>query len=154
MRWSRRKVGEHGYLVENVGIGQSGIDARLCAGLVARQDEDALHGRAGHDGVCDPGRRARGHRNPGNHGFPSEAAGAVERDRGRHQRVVRRLLGRKGQATVEFAVITAGFLVVTVTLVALWKMIGGGLIVEHALAVASHHIQAVAPATVVDIFLY
>lgn len=37
---------------------------------------------------------------------------------------------------------------------ALWRMLNDGLIIEHALAVASHHIQAVAPAAVVDIFLY
>ena len=29
-----------------------------------------------------------------------------------------------------------------------------GLLIEHALAVASHHIQTVAPATISDIFLY
>lgn len=59
-----------------------------------------------------------------------------------------------GQATVEFAVVAAGFLVVTVVLMAFWRMLGDGLIVEHALAVASHHIQAVAPVTIADIFLY
>jgi len=55
---------------------------------------------------------------------------------------------------VEFAVVTVGFLAVTVALGALWRMLGGGLLVEHALAVASHHIQAVAPVTIMDVFLY
>ena len=50
--------------------------------------------------------------------------------------------------------VTAGFLAATVALGALWHAIGDGLLVEHALAVASHHVQAVAPATVADIFLY
>lgn len=60
----------------------------------------------------------------------------------------------RGQSTVEFAVVTAAFLAVTSALVAWWHMLDGGLIVEHALAVASHHIQSVAPATIPDIFLY
>lgn len=73
--------------------------------------------------------------------------------RGR-QRLIRFVAGQSGQATVEFAIIAAGFLVVTVALMALWRMLNDGLVIQHALAVASHHIQAVAPATVVDIFLY
>lgn len=62
--------------------------------------------------------------------------------------------GVRGQATVEFAVVTVAFLAATVGLGAIWHAIGGGLLVEHAVAVASHHVQAVAPATLVDIFLY
>ena len=50
--------------------------------------------------------------------------------------------------------VTAGFLAATVALGALWRVFGDGLVMEHAVAVASHHVQAVAPATVTDIFLY
>ena len=50
--------------------------------------------------------------------------------------------------------VTAGFLAATVVLSLLWHALGGGMLVEHALAVASHHIQAVLPTTVADIFLY
>ncbi|MBR3182636.1 MAG: hypothetical protein IKF56_08400 [Eggerthellaceae bacterium] len=64
------------------------------------------------------------------------------------------LARERGQATVEFAVVAAGFMAVTIALSVMWKAFGGGLLVEHALAVASHHIQAVAPVTIVDIFLY
>ena len=64
------------------------------------------------------------------------------------------LAGRKGQSTVEFAVVTAGFLSATVALSLVWHALGDGLLVEHALAVASHHIQAVLPTTVADVFLY
>ena len=63
-------------------------------------------------------------------------------------------MGCEGQATVEFAVIAFGFMAVTVALMAVWRALGDGVFVEHALAVASHHVQAVAPATLVDIFLY
>ena len=55
---------------------------------------------------------------------------------------------------MEFAVIAAGFMSLTVALSAFWHLLDGGLLVEHALAVASHHIQTVAPATIADIFLY
>ena len=154
MRWSKRKVVEHGYLVENVGIGQSGIDTQLGESGLACSRGAALRGRSGHDGVRDPRRRARGHRNLGDHGVSSQAAGALECHRGWHQRFIGRLLSRSGQATVEFAVIAAGFLAVTVALMALWRALGDGLLVQHALAVASHHIQAVAPVTIVDVFLY
>ena len=49
---------------------------------------------------------------------------------------------------------TAGFLAITMALAAVWHAFGDGMFVEHALAVASHHIQLVAPVTIVDIFLY
>ena len=55
---------------------------------------------------------------------------------------------------MEFAVIAAGFMSLTVALSVFWRLLDGGLLVEHALAVASHHIQTVAPATIADIFLY
>ena len=154
MRWAKRKVVEHGYLVENVGISQSGIDTRLREGGLACSRGVALRGRSGHDGVRDPRRSARGHRNPGDYGLPPQARATLERHRGWNQRVIGRLLSRSGPATVEFAVIAVGFLAVTVALMALWRVLGDGLLVQHALAVASHHIQAVAPVTIVDVFLY
>lgn len=55
---------------------------------------------------------------------------------------------------MEFAIVTAAFLALLAALGALWRMLGTGLIIEHALAVASHHIQSAAPAAIVDIFLY
>ena len=78
----------------------------------------------------------------------------MERHRRRHQRVVGAFAGEVGQATVEFAVVAVGFAAVVAALVAMWKAFGSGLLVQHALAVASHHVQAVAPATMADIFLY
>ena len=60
----------------------------------------------------------------------------------------------RGQSTVEFAIVTAGFLAATIALGTIWHAFGDGILVDHALAVASHHIQAVAPTTVADIFLY
>ena len=63
-------------------------------------------------------------------------------------------LGEGGQSTVEFAIVMACFLAVTVALGTMWHALGDGMVVEHALAVASHHIQGVAPVTIADIFLY
>ena len=65
-----------------------------------------------------------------------------------------RLAEKRGQSTVEFAIVMAGFLSLTVALAAMWRFLGSGAIVDHVLAVASHHIQTVAPVTVTDIFLY
>lgn len=70
------------------------------------------------------------------------------------RRVASALSRERGQSTVEFAVVTAGFLAATVALSALWHAFGDGMLVEHALAVASHHLQGVAPTTWADIFLY
>ena len=78
----------------------------------------------------------------------------MERHSKRNQRTIEIPRGRRGQSTVEFAVVTAGFLAATVALGAMWRVFGDGLLVEHALAVASHHVQSVAPVTLVDIFLY
>ena len=64
------------------------------------------------------------------------------------------VVGERGQSMVEFAVVTAGFLSATVALSLLWHAFEGGMLVEHALAVASHHVQAVLPTTIADIFLY
>ncbi len=59
-----------------------------------------------------------------------------------------------GQSTVEFAIVTAGFLSATIALSLVWHAFGDGLLVEHALSVASHHVQGVVPAVVADVFLY
>lgn len=63
-------------------------------------------------------------------------------------------LDESGQATVEYAVITGAFLVIAIALAALWRQVESGLLVEHALAAASHHVQLTAPGFLADIFLY
>lgn len=60
----------------------------------------------------------------------------------------------RGQATVEFALVTAGFIAATVALAAFWHAIADGLLADHAVAVASHHLQTAALPTITDIFLY
>lgn len=67
---------------------------------------------------------------------------------------MRSLVGNGGQSTVEFAVVMAAVAVMTVALVVFWRVLADGRLIEHALSVASHHIQSVAPVTVSDIFLY
>lgn len=62
--------------------------------------------------------------------------------------------GECGQSTVEFAVVAAAFLVVTLGLGALWRGVSGGLFIEHALSTASHHIEGAAPQALADILLY
>lgn len=139
------------------------IDVAACGGKVkgawrvvrdARGHDGKVNERPGHNGVCHSGRRAGGHRDPGHHGVQAQAPGIVERDCRWHKRLVGNLADTHGQSTVEFAVIAAGFMSLTVALSAVWHLFDGGLLVEHALAVASHHIQTVAPATIADIFLY
>lgn len=59
-----------------------------------------------------------------------------------------------GQGTVEFALVTVGFLAVVMAFSALWRMFGEGKVVEHALIAASHHIQLAAAGAVADILLF
>lgn len=59
-----------------------------------------------------------------------------------------------GQATVEFAIVAAAFAAVAIALAAIWHAVGSGLLAQHALAAASHHLQGVMPAYVSDVFLY
>lgn len=154
MRWVKRKEECYGCLVENGGFVESGDDSPLGECGIPRSGNGAFDFGARYNGVRDSRRRAGGHSHPGDHRVPSKAARALERHRRWNQRLV--IGGRcvSGQSTVEFAVIAAAFLAIAVALVAFWRIFSGGLVVEHALAVASHHIQAVAPTTIVDIFLY
>lgn len=131
-----------------------GVETMVGAWRRARRSIAALDEGPGNNGIRDPGRGARRHSDSGHHGVQTEIAGAVECNRGGHKRLVSLADDDSGQSTVEFAVVTAGFTAVTVALAALWRALEGGLLVEHALAVASHHIQSVAAATIVDIFLY
>ena len=151
MRWIMgRKEKNHGHQSKAVEVHRppiGGSDNEISSAA-------EVEGRAGHDRVCHPCRGARGHRRDRNCRFQGKDSRFVERHSKRNQRSIEIPRGRSGQSTVEFAVVTAGFLAATVALGAMWRVFGDGLLVEHALAVASHHVQSVAPVTLVDIFLY
>ena len=59
-----------------------------------------------------------------------------------------------GQSTVEYAVIFAGFLALIIELGTVWRLFETGLVLEHALQSASHHLQQVAEGAWLDVFLY
>ena len=59
-----------------------------------------------------------------------------------------------GQGTVEFALVTVGFLAVALAFGALWKLLGEGKVVQHALISASHHVQLAAAGALSDILMY
>lgn len=58
-----------------------------------------------------------------------------------------------GQATVEYAVVLAGLLCVVAGLAALQDAFGSGLVTEHALAAASHHVEG-SVGGLLDVFAY
>lgn len=58
-----------------------------------------------------------------------------------------------GQSTVEFALVTAALLCVVIGLSAFWRLAGQGVLVEHAVVSASHHVAGSASATA-DVFAY
>ena len=59
-----------------------------------------------------------------------------------------------GQSTVEYAVVFFGFIAIIAALSIMGRAFGSGLLVEHALASASHHLQLVAAGAASDVFLY
>lgn len=59
-----------------------------------------------------------------------------------------------GQSTVEYAIILAAFLAVVLGLGALWHLFDAGLVVDHALQSASHHLWQVSEGALIDVFLY
>ncbi|MEF2655321.1 MAG: TadE/TadG family type IV pilus assembly protein [Eggerthellaceae bacterium] len=61
---------------------------------------------------------------------------------------------RLGQSTVEFAIVCAAFLSVVIALGSLWRIFDLGLVVDHALQSASHHLSQVASGAWLDVFLY
>ena len=94
---------------------------------------------AGHNRIRHFGRRIGGYCHFGDNDIPPEASGTVERDRRRYQQFVR---DRAGQSTVEFAVVMTVVVAILVGMGALWNLWSSGLVVQHALESAAHHVQA------------
>lgn len=59
-----------------------------------------------------------------------------------------------GQSSVEYAIVLAAFLALIVGLGAFWRLFDAGIIIEHALQSASHHLQGVASGSWSDVLLY
>lgn len=151
MRWfNRGKDGQDGCLVESVELGGWLHGESFDVRKKARR----LGARPGHDGIRHSRGCSRGHRDSGNHDFPAETRRAVERDCGGDKRPIRRASGQEGQSTVEFAVVMAAFIVLVVALSVFWHMLSDGVVVEHALGSASHHLASVHAPFIVDILRY
>ena len=58
-----------------------------------------------------------------------------------------------GQGTVEFALVTVALLAVIVGLAAMWRLTSDGVLMQHVVAAASHHVEGSIGA-VADIFVY
>lgn len=63
-------------------------------------------------------------------------------------------LSDSGQATVEFAIVLAAFILVAVAYGALWDSLKDGLFVRHALQGASHHLQSTSQGAWGDVLAY
>ena len=59
-----------------------------------------------------------------------------------------------GQSSVEYVIVFAAFLAMVIGLAALANLLESGLVLEHALQSASHHLSNVPTAAWADIFLY
>lgn len=62
--------------------------------------------------------------------------------------------GDKGQSSVEYALVFAAFLSLVIALGLLWRLFDTGLVVDHALQSASHHLREVAEGAWLDVFLH
>ncbi|MDD7368609.1 MAG: hypothetical protein SOW20_01390 [Berryella intestinalis] len=67
---------------------------------------------------------------------------------------LRSLLSESGQSSVEFCLVSAVLFCIVSGLALLWRALSSGVFVEHAVTVASHHVQGIAPGLIADIFLY
>jgi Flp pilus assembly protein TadG len=65
-----------------------------------------------------------------------------------------RIASCRGQSTVEFAIVMAAFLAVALGLSALWHAADRGLLVQHALQSASHHLQGIDLGAWCDVLAY
>ncbi len=59
-----------------------------------------------------------------------------------------------GQSTVEYAIVFAAFLALVLGLGTMADLFQSGLVVEHALQSASHHLKNVATGAWADVLLY
>lgn len=59
-----------------------------------------------------------------------------------------------GQSTVEYVVVFAGFLAMVIGLGVVANFLESGLVVQHALQSASHHIQSALTVAWADVLLY
>ena len=80
------------------------------------------------------------------------AAGSLGR-MGRRNPPCRMGEGESGQSTVEFALVTFALLCLVVGVGALWRLAGDGVLADHAVQAASHHVEGSLGA-VADVFSY
>lgn len=123
------------------------------------RENEKKGGRSGNDRVCNPCRSFSGNSHCCYHRLSPKDSGIVGRHSKRHQQSVmqhRRCCDSRetGQATVEFAVVTAAFFSLVAVLGVLWRAFNQGLFIQHALSSASHHIESVALGSIADIFLF
>ena len=62
--------------------------------------------------------------------------------------------GADGQGTLEYALVLFAFLSMVAGMGAIWNALDAGLLIEHALQSASHHIASAAPGAFADVFMY
>ena len=60
----------------------------------------------------------------------------------------------RGQGTIEYAIVIAGFLALIVALGALWRFLESASLVEHAVQGASHHVSGASLGGILDVLLY
>lgn len=151
MFWfKRRKVSQSEYLVKNIRFDayQNDRSGRACAGHVE------IGARARHNRVRHTRWDPRGYCHRCHNAFPTEASRIMGCHCRRDKWSLRSRRRSLGQSTVEFAVVTAGLLALVIALGVLWRALDQGLLVEHALSAASHHLVEVPAAFIADIFRF
>lgn len=62
------------------------------------------------------------------------------------------LIRNRGQSTVEFAIVTAALLIIVIVFGLLWNLGEQGILIEHAVSSASHHLEDAAAGIIGDVF--
>lgn len=62
------------------------------------------------------------------------------------------ILSSSGQSTIEFAIVTLALLFIVIACGAIWRLSDEGLLIEHTLSNASHHLSEAAAGVIGDVF--
>ena len=66
--------------------------------------------------------------------------------------IIKKIFDDNGQSTIEFAIVAASMIIIVVSLSLIWKLGDNGILIEHAIKSASHHIQEAAIGIIGDVF--
>lgn len=113
-----------------------------------------LQKRTRHNRICHISWGFSSHSHGGHNVIQAKARRAMEWHCHWHKQSLKKLLQQDGQSSVEYAVISAGFLCILAAISYLLQLIKDGILLDQLLAAASHLLINVPAPNIADIFKY